>query len=322
MLAVQSNDQVKTVERYHTLDDATNILSKTMSEHQISVEHNNEFEMQQFEMQRSQKELGPISLNCLTFSNDINIDITDCGNNYFIIFPQHNALATPQPKGTILSPGDSYSLDIKSDQPLRIIKIAGSFIERQLIQLMAYSANRTLQFKQEIWPKQGINASWHRYIDYLFNETAQPSNIFIDQTTNEEMAKVVVTGLLNSQEHNYSEELSVRHTSIVPGHVYRAERYIKENISHSIDINDIVAAADVCERTLYDAFKRFRGISPICYLKNMRLDLARQALLQSSDDIKVYTIATKFGFNHLGRFSIYYKKRFGESPSQTLKRPH
>jgi AraC family ethanolamine operon transcriptional activator len=34
----------------------------------------------------------------------------------------------------------------------------------------------------------------------------------------------------------------------------------------------------------------------------------------------VTAIALKWGFNHIGRFSLTYRARFGESPSRTLLR--
>jgi len=34
----------------------------------------------------------------------------------------------------------------------------------------------------------------------------------------------------------------------------------------------------------------------------------------------VTEIATQWGFTHMGRFSIEYRLRFGESPSETLSR--
>ena len=53
----------------------------------------------------------------------------------------------------------------------------------------------------------------------------------------------------------------------------------------------------------------------------LRLSQVRRALLSARDHIVTVTeIATGFGFAELGRFSVEYRKVFGESPSATLHR--
>ena len=37
------------------------------------------------------------------------------------------------------------------------------------------------------------------------------------------------------------------------------------------------------------------------------------------DGVTVTEVAQHWGFGHLGSFAVLYRKRFGESPSQTLK---
>jgi AraC-like DNA-binding protein len=52
-----------------------------------------------------------------------------------------------------------------------------------------------------------------------------------------------------------------------------------------------------------------------------RLSQARQALMSAdSGSATVTEIATTFGFAELGRFSVEYRKVYGESPSETLCR--
>jgi transcriptional regulator GlxA family with amidase domain len=51
------------------------------------------------------------------------------------------------------------------------------------------------------------------------------------------------------------------------------------------------------------------------------LDLARRRLIASDPGkVTVTWIAIGTGFNHLGRFARYYRKTYGESPSETLRR--
>ena len=53
--------------------------------------------------------------------------------------------------------------------------------------------------------------------------------------------------------------------------------------------------------------------SPMVLLRNRRLDAVRARLLQQPSPC-VTDAALEFGFGHLGRFSSYYRERFGEAP--------
>ena len=60
--------------------------------------------------------------------------------------------------------------------------------------------------------------------------------------------------------------------------------------------------------------------TPMEFLRHVRMRLARQRLLHARPGDSVTGIATRCGFAHLGRFAVDYKRRFGESPSETLER--
>ena len=47
---------------------------------------------------------------------------------------------------------------------------------------------------------------------------------------------------------------------------------------------------------------------------------AVQALRRAQPEESVTEIAMSWGFSHMGRFSVEYRKRFGEPPSDTLRR--
>ena len=55
------------------------------------------------------------------------------------------------------------------------------------------------------------------------------------------------------------------------------------------------------------------------YLKEVRLRHVRADLLQAAPSLGIVaSIAQRWGFSHLGHFITDYKRRFGETPSQTL----
>jgi AraC-like DNA-binding protein/tetratricopeptide (TPR) repeat protein len=83
---------------------------------------------------------------------------------------------------------------------------------------------------------------------------------------------------------------------------------------------ELARAAGSTPRTLQKHFRRFLGCSPVTALRNLRLDLARRELLKGDPDATVTGIATRLGFAHLGRFSGWYRARFGETASRTLAR--
>lgn len=73
----------------------------------------------------------------------------------------------------------------------------------------------------------------------------------------------------------------------------------------------------VSRRTLQNGFQQVLDISPLAYLKAVRLGHARRALKQVGS---VTEAATAYGFWHFGHFSHDYQAMFGERPSQTLRR--
>lgn len=105
----------------------------------------------------------------------------------------------------------------------------------------------------------------------------------------------------------------------VPHYVWRAERYMRTNPHSAVTMSALADVAGVSRRTLQDGFQRFRGKTPSQLARDLRLDFAREALVRAGSG-KVTDVALEFGFTHLGRFAQAYAARFGESPSETLRR--
>lgn len=84
----------------------------------------------------------------------------------------------------------------------------------------------------------------------------------------------------------------------------------------NLTLEDLCAETKASERVLRCAFQEMTGHSPSLFLRNHRLHKARRMLLDQASAVK--EAAYSCGFTEMGRFSGYYRKLFGESPSVTL----
>jgi transcriptional regulator GlxA family with amidase domain len=102
--------------------------------------------------------------------------------------------------------------------------------------------------------------------------------------------------------------------------VRRAQAYIETHWNEPITIAGLARATAVSARSIFYHFKHSRGQSPMSFVKQVRLKHARE-MLESRDITRSVTeIAVDCGFGNLGHFAGDYFKRFGERPSDTLKR--
>jgi AraC family ethanolamine operon transcriptional activator len=98
--------------------------------------------------------------------------------------------------------------------------------------------------------------------------------------------------------------------------------YAEENIENQLYISDLCRVANVSERTLQYIFRDIMGMTPMAYLKLLKLHRVRDDLRAGTrESTTVSNLAMKWGFWHFGDFSQTYKKCFHESPSTTLKTP-
>jgi AraC-like DNA-binding protein len=101
----------------------------------------------------------------------------------------------------------------------------------------------------------------------------------------------------------------------------RAMAYVEENAERALTVAEMAAAAGVRPRALQLAFRRHHGTTPMQYARSVRLERAHRELrgADPTAGATVATIATRWGFPHLGRFSTDYRAAYGASPSHTLR---
>ena len=99
-----------------------------------------------------------------------------------------------------------------------------------------------------------------------------------------------------------------------------ARDYIVAHSSEALRISEVASAVGLSVRMLQKHFRNRFGCSPLQFLVECRLENARLRLQGARHGDTVTSIAWECGFIQLGLFAARYRSRFGELPSETLKR--
>ncbi|PVE24106.1 AraC family transcriptional regulator [Microvirga sp. KLBC 81] len=164
--------------------------------------------------------------------------------------------------------------------------------------------------------------SWLRLLSYAEAELADP-HAFIRQSPVawRQFEQQLLTGFLLSHQHGYSQALLAPQAAAVPFYVKRAEAYIEAHFAEPLSLADLAAQAGVSARSLQNGFQNFRNITPMGFLRSVRLRRAHEALLSADPAVVTVTqIASACGFTHLGEFGTAYRRVFGVTPGQTLQK--
>ena len=135
-----------------------------------------------------------------------------------------------------------------------------------------------------------------------------------------ELEQAVQTTFLWASRHSFSPLLERQDREPAPGVVRRLEEFIEANWQDAITIDRLVAEAGVSARSIFRAFDRSRGYSPMAFAKSIRLRRAREMLMSGEPGVSVTATAFKCNFASPGHFARDYRDAFGELPSETISR--
>jgi len=135
------------------------------------------------------------------------------------------------------------------------------------------------------------------------------------------LERILVDGLLLAQPHNYSDALTGPRRPAPPPAVRHAIDLIRSHPEEPWTTTALARRVAVSTRSLQEGFARSLGVPPTQYLRAVRLARAREELRSADPHTRtVSQVAAQWGFVSASRFSAAYHRKFGERPSETLRR--
>ncbi|QEU89924.1 helix-turn-helix transcriptional regulator [Streptomyces kanamyceticus] len=220
----------------------------------------------------------------------------------------------------VVNPGDIQELRPLRGPQTRFLglRIDAALVDQEFATLTGHPPVSTVRFDFALDLAGSKGRAVRLLVRSLLEQLDSGDPLFQRAELQRSQLRCLVTALLLAQPHSHTGEL---HDGPRPGHprsLRAALAFIEANLAEHISVDGIAAAAGCSPRTLSSAFRGRLGLSPMAYVRNLRLDRIRQDILASSDPVG--TIAYRWGVSHLGRFAGEYRDRFAELPSATASR--
>ncbi|MFH8749128.1 AraC family transcriptional regulator [Streptomyces rimosus] len=277
--------------------------------------------------------LGAVTVGEVGFGTDLRLRSGELGS-YHVDVPLSGSIqwrqgtgaaetATPERAG-VFQPDGATTIDRwQAGCRLLALKIRTTDLERHLEHMLGRSVGAPVRFAAGFDVSRGPGLSWARLVRAAVRDVQEAGGLLHQPLVSAPLQEALLGGLLLAADHPYREELSRPPTpSYRPAPVKRALDAIQSCPEHPFDTAELAAVARVSVRWLQEGFRRHVGMSPMAYLRDVRLNRVRDELRRAGPgELSVGEVAYRWGFVHLGRFARSYRERFGETPSQTLQAP-
>ncbi|MEV0524291.1 AraC family transcriptional regulator [Streptomyces sp. NPDC050439] len=239
-----------------------------------------------------------------------------------------STVATAQRAGVFQPVGDTVVERWTGDCRILAVKMDREALEQRLEQLLGRPTRAPLTLAPELDTTHGPGRSWARLVTTVIGdlrvEPGTPpgqASLYASPLVAAPLQEAILSGLLLAVDHPYRDELTAPERRLRPAPVKRAMDAVQERPEYPFTPAGLAAEARVGVRWLQEAFRRYVGMSPMAYVREVRLIRVRDELREAEPGaISVSEVAHRWGFSHLGRFAEQYHARFGELPSQTLRR--
>jgi AraC-like DNA-binding protein len=100
--------------------------------------------------------------------------------------------------------------------------------------------------------------------------------------------------------------------------IARTVAWLKQNYAEAVEIEKLAARAHMSPSTFRQHFRDITGVSPLQYQKQLRLQEARQLML--NEDLDASNASGRVGYESASQFSREYCRLFGAPPQRDIRR--
>lgn len=253
--------------------------------------------------------------------NCYHINLTTAGRTFADRQDGSRAITVARSSGVVLKPDQLNRVRWTPDAEQLILKIPRKTIEGHLTDLLGRPVRSVIDFDFGFDLSSPRGQSLLAAVEFLAAELDRPGGLAENPIAREQLEAYVMSQLLAAVPHPYSDELARPAEPAKASRLRPVIEYMENNADLPLSPAELAKVGCMSVRSLHASFQEAFGESPMAHLRRIRLDHVRAELLSGRDpDIRVTQVAVRWGFFHASRFAQQYKERYGELPSETVRR--
>ena len=224
--------------------------------------------------------VGPVTIGDLRFGSKVTIATGDL-HAYHVTLPVTGELesehrgarttATPRRAAVYQPVGPARAALWGAEGRTLCLKLDQAAVEAEASAMLGRPVRGPLRLAPSFDTTSGPGLSWARMVRLLRREFDNPGSLLFEPTFVERYRHGLVGGLLLSVDHQYSSELLAPARPARPRTVRRAVEVIEADPAQPLTTAGLAAVAGVSVRSLQEGFRRHVGMSPMAYLRRVRL---------------------------------------------------
>lgn len=248
------------------------------------------------------------------------VNLTIAGATKAVRTDGTRATTAARSTGLILHPQQTTTVDWAADAEQFILKVPRASLESHLSDFLGRPVRSVIDFGFQLDLSTPAGASLLSSVEFFIRELDRPGGIADMPLARDQLESFIMSQLLTAGDHPYRDEMMAPSEQVKLGRLRPVVDFIEMNADEPLTPNELARAGNMSVRTLHASFQRCFGMSPMAYVRKIRLEHVHAELVANRDPhLQVTEVAGRWGFFHLGRFAKQYRDRYGESPSDTLR---
>jgi AraC-like DNA-binding protein len=325
-VTIQSTTDPWDIDEWTTADRIDDFASVCCREPHIELVS----DPQAFSLTQRVGAIGPFAIVDLLVGSDMKIDCGDLCSSYRVNVPRSgrvesvhrgSSLALGPGAAAVYRPeGDAVSRWAAGSRMLGV-KIDRHAVEDALCEALGRQVTRQIDFASCMSTEAGAVRSWINMLSVFAEQLFRADGVLKQPMVGLPFVDSLIRGLLLAADNPYRSAITGETHSASPPAIRAAVQIIEEEAHLPLTVSSIAKRCHVSVRGLQQGFRRHMGVSPMAYLREVRLRRAHHCLLESDPSVtSVASVAHRWGFTNVGRFAAAHTARYDEPPAATLRR--